>query len=355
MSRRSAVESTAPGRPRRAAGAARPEPRGAPRARSSGCSAPSGCGKSTLMRSIVGVQQVAGGTVTVLGHPAGIPALRRRVGYVTQAPERLRRPDRRPRTCATSRRSSACRGARWTTRSPACSTRSTSPTTPTPGSDASPAASARGSRSPPPCVGRPSCSSSTSRPSGSTRCCAATCGTLFRRLAADGVDPARVQPRHGRGHPLRPAAAAARGPAARRRHARRRCSTAPAPPTRSRRSSRSSTAPPTAARRPTQTRHHAQGGARHEPDADGRDRRPGAAARSGTTPAPSRCCWSCPACCWGCSPGSTQTPPVFDSIGAPLLGIFPFVVMFLVTSIATLRERHVRHAGAAAHHAAGQG
>jgi ABC-2 type transport system permease protein len=30
---------------------------------------------------------------------------------------------------------------------------------------------------------------------------------------------------------------------------------------------------------------------------------------------------------------------VFDQIGAPLLGIFPFVVMFLVTSIATLRER----------------
>ena len=31
--------------------------------------------------------------------------------------------------------------------------------------------------------------------------------------------------------------------------------------------------------------------------------------------------------------------PVFDQIGAPLLGIFPFVVMFLVTSVATLRER----------------
>jgi len=29
----------------------------------------------------------------------------------------------------------------------------------------------------------------------------------------------------------------------------------------------------------------------------------------------------------------------FDAIGAPLLGVFPFVVMFLVTSIATLRER----------------
>jgi len=33
------------------------------------------------------------------------------------------------------------------------------------------------------------------------------------------------------------------------------------------------------------------------------------------------------------------TPKVFDMIGAPLLGVFPFVVMFLTTSIATLRER----------------
>jgi ABC-2 type transport system ATP-binding protein len=47
---------------------------------------PSGCGKSTLMRAIVGVQIVEGGTVTVLGAPAGSRALRSRVGYVTQAP-----------------------------------------------------------------------------------------------------------------------------------------------------------------------------------------------------------------------------------------------------------------------------
>jgi ABC-2 type transport system ATP-binding protein len=47
---------------------------------------PSGCGKSTLMRSIVGVQVVASGTVTVLGEPAGSRSLRARVGYVTQAP-----------------------------------------------------------------------------------------------------------------------------------------------------------------------------------------------------------------------------------------------------------------------------
>jgi ABC-2 type transport system permease protein len=30
---------------------------------------------------------------------------------------------------------------------------------------------------------------------------------------------------------------------------------------------------------------------------------------------------------------------VFDQIGAPLLGIFPFIMMFVVTSVATLRER----------------
>jgi ABC-2 type transport system ATP-binding protein len=47
---------------------------------------PSGCGKTTLMRSIVGTQIVAGGTVTVLGHPAGSAELRHRVGYVTQDP-----------------------------------------------------------------------------------------------------------------------------------------------------------------------------------------------------------------------------------------------------------------------------
>lgn len=47
---------------------------------------PSGCGKSTLMRTIVGVQRIAGGVVEVLGLPAGSAPLRRRIGYVTQAP-----------------------------------------------------------------------------------------------------------------------------------------------------------------------------------------------------------------------------------------------------------------------------
>ena len=57
-----------------------------PRGTVTGLLGPSGCGKSTLMRSIVGVQLVEGGTVEVLGHPAGAKALRRSVGYVTQAP-----------------------------------------------------------------------------------------------------------------------------------------------------------------------------------------------------------------------------------------------------------------------------
>ncbi|WP_025617931.1 ABC transporter ATP-binding protein [Salinispora cortesiana] len=47
---------------------------------------PSGSGKTTLLRALVGVQVVTAGTVTVLGHPAGAPQLRRRVGYLTQAP-----------------------------------------------------------------------------------------------------------------------------------------------------------------------------------------------------------------------------------------------------------------------------
>jgi ABC-2 type transport system ATP-binding protein len=47
---------------------------------------PSGSGKSTLLRSIVGTQIVGGGSIAVLGLPAGTPALRARVGYQTQAP-----------------------------------------------------------------------------------------------------------------------------------------------------------------------------------------------------------------------------------------------------------------------------
>jgi ABC-2 type transport system ATP-binding protein len=47
---------------------------------------PSGSGKTTLMRSVVGVQKIQSGRVTVLGQPAGSASLRDKVGYLTQAP-----------------------------------------------------------------------------------------------------------------------------------------------------------------------------------------------------------------------------------------------------------------------------
>jgi ABC-2 type transport system ATP-binding protein len=54
--------------------------------RVTGLLGPSGSGKTTLMRSIVGVQIVEGGTIEVLGEPAGTPSLRWKVGYMTQSP-----------------------------------------------------------------------------------------------------------------------------------------------------------------------------------------------------------------------------------------------------------------------------
>jgi ABC-2 type transport system ATP-binding protein len=54
--------------------------------RVTGLLGPSGCGKTTLMRAIVGVQWVEAGRIDVLGRPAGVASLRRRVAYVTQAP-----------------------------------------------------------------------------------------------------------------------------------------------------------------------------------------------------------------------------------------------------------------------------
>ncbi|CAL9536876.1 Ribosome-associated ATPase [Streptomyces sp. enrichment culture] len=57
-----------------------------PRGQVTGLLGPSGCGKSTLMRAIVGTQAKVTGTLDVLGRPAGHPALRTRIGYVTQAP-----------------------------------------------------------------------------------------------------------------------------------------------------------------------------------------------------------------------------------------------------------------------------
>ncbi len=56
-----------------------------PRGQITGLLGPSGCGKTTLMRSIVGVQKIESGTVSVLGEAAGTSPQRRRVAYDTQA------------------------------------------------------------------------------------------------------------------------------------------------------------------------------------------------------------------------------------------------------------------------------
>lgn len=50
-----------------------------------GLMGPSGCGKTTLMRSIVGVQRIHAGELTVLGLAPTDAALRPQIGYVTQA------------------------------------------------------------------------------------------------------------------------------------------------------------------------------------------------------------------------------------------------------------------------------
>ena len=181
---------------------------------------PSGCGKTTLMRAIVGVQRVAPGRVD--GARRARPGRRRcapRVGYVTQAPSVYadltvaREPAllraRARRAAARVERAHRGRRARGRRR-PAGRAALRRP--------ARPRLARRRAARP-----SPSCSCSTSRPSASTPCCAATCGRLFHAPRRRRHHAARLEPRHGRGRPLRPAAADARRRAACRRHARRRC------------------------------------------------------------------------------------------------------------------------------------
>ena len=145
---------------------------------------PSGCGKTTLIRSIVGVQKVAAGDVhgARRGRRAS-PPLRPRRGVRDPGAVGLRRPDRAREPALLRRRAGRAaraigRGAgggrprrrrrparRHAVRRPAL------------------ARVARGRAARP----SPSCSCSTSRPSGSTPCCARDLWALFHRLADDGA------------------------------------------------------------------------------------------------------------------------------------------------------------------------
>ena len=185
-----------------------PVPDGA-RGRITGLLGPSGCGKTTLMRAIVGVQIVEAGDVTVLGEPAGSAAAAR-AGSATS-------PRRRPstsispcaRTCATSRAFSA-RPTRRVDRDPP--DRQPAAHADRSGATLRRAASAvslgdRAARRQPDAAGARR-AHRRARP-GPAR---ATCGSSSAGSPTDGTTLLRLEPRHGRGGPLRPPAAHARGP-----------------------------------------------------------------------------------------------------------------------------------------------
>ena len=157
---------------------------------------PSGSGKSTLMRAVVGVQVVESGTVTVLGLPAGSPELRTRIGYVTQAPSiygdlSVRDNVRffaRMLGVGSESAERAIEAVDLVSHARVLAGRLSG------GSDPVSRSRARSSTS-------RSCSSSTSPRSGSTASSGETCGSCSTGSPRPAL-PARLEPRHGRGHPV---------------------------------------------------------------------------------------------------------------------------------------------------------
>ncbi|HET7673448.1 MAG TPA: ABC transporter ATP-binding protein [Candidatus Saccharimonadales bacterium] len=45
---------------------------------------PSGAGKTSLIKTVLGLRKISGGSVSVLGHPAGKSILRSKIGYMSQ-------------------------------------------------------------------------------------------------------------------------------------------------------------------------------------------------------------------------------------------------------------------------------
>ncbi len=142
-----------------------------PQGQVTGLLGPSGCGKTTLMRSIVGVQIVESGTVTVLSEPAGSAPLRNRIGYSTQNPS----------IYADLTVSENLRYFASILKAPAADVlrvigevdlveQADQLVSQLSGGQCSRANLAVA------LLGSPNCWCSTSRPSGSTRCCATTCG-----------------------------------------------------------------------------------------------------------------------------------------------------------------------------------
>ena len=275
---------------------------------------PSGSGKTTLMRSIVGVQIVEAGTVRVLGLPAGSPPLWRRVGYVTQEPsvygdmsvrENLRY-FARILGAPSSRIDEAIDEVDLRAQADQL-TRTLS------GGERSRVSLATA------LLGRPELLVLDEPTVGLDPVLRRDLWTLFHELARDGKDAARLQPRDGRGRALRRARADAR------RHGR---------------GDRVSERPARAHRR-----HRPRGGV---PDAGG-----GSMSAARTLATAERVLRQLRhdrrtlALVFVVPPFLLTLfryvfdgqPETFDRVGGPLVGIFPFTSMFLVTSIAMLRER----------------
>ena len=281
---------------------------------------PSGGGKSTFIRSVVGVQVVESGTVTVLGEPAGSPALRHRVGYVTQSPSVYGDLSVADNVRYFGRIAGADEGsvqeaiALVDLASHA-------------GVKVENLSGGQHSRASLACalVGRPELLVLDEPTVGLDPVLRRDLWALFAPAGLLRDLAAGFEPRDGRGDPVRPAAAHARGGVPGRLH------------------------PRAAARRDGCA---GRGDGVPHPDRPRRSRECGMNARltlltAGRVLRQIRGdrrtvalmvvvpCVLIGLLAWIFN----ATPVVFDHIGPALLGVFPFVVMFIVTSVATLRER----------------
>ena len=295
-----------------------------PRGSVTGLLGPSGSGKTTLMRAIVGVQVVKSGTVTVLGQPAGSAAAAPHGRLPDPGAERLRRPDRRGRTPATSPRCTGCGAA------DADEAIADVGLAEAAGQLVGNLSGGQRSRASLACalVGQPEVLVLDEPTVGQDPVLRDELWDRFRDLAAAGTTVLVSSHVMDEAEPLRPAAADPRGRADRRRHPGRGPGRR-----RHRRPGRGVPAPHPRAR--------GEGGGLMTPRILGQHDRPHPAASCGTTGARSRMLIVVPDA--AAHPALLHVrrtaAHVFDRIALIMLGVFPFVIMFLVTSIAMLRER----------------